>query len=197
MKKKALPADGRAFEKLFNEYVRPLTLYAMQFVKEQEIAEDIVQDVFLYIYEKRGTYPVSDHREHFLYNLVRNRCLNSLEHRKIRKENNPGSSPVLNQHAEDPFELVSVIEFEHKFLEAVERLPSRCRRVFELSRFKELTNQEIADELGLSKRTVETFITQALRELRKRLKKYLPVGLWFLYCELFLYTCERMFDCYI
>ena len=196
MKKKAIPADGRAFEKLFNEYARPLTLYAMQFVREQGIAEDVVQDVFLYIYEKRENFPVHDHREHFLYNLVRNRCLNRIEYQKIRNESNPGHHSISGQHQEDPFELVSAIEFEHKYLEAVERLPSKCRQVFELSRMKGRKNQEIADELGLSKRTVETYITKALKILRRRLRSYLPVGLMILLSELFFSSCDCIMNCF-
>jgi RNA polymerase sigma-70 factor (family 1) len=177
---KAKPAEGRAFEKLFNEYVRPLTLYAMQFVGEHEVAEDVVQDVFLYIYEKRDVVPVSEHKEHFLYSLVRNRCLNRLEYQKIRRENNPASHGFFNQHPEDPFEIVSVMEFENKYLQIVENLPHKYRKVFEASRFDGKTNQEIADESGFSKRTVETYISHVLRILRKKLKRYLPLILWLL-----------------
>lgn len=196
MKRRAKTAQERAFEKLFTEFVRPLTLYALQFVKELSVAEDVVQDVFLYIYEKRESFPVGDHKDHYLYKLVRNRCLNRLEYQKIRNESNPCNKQSTVQQ-ENPFELLSAIEFEHKYLLAVERLSPRCRKVFELSRFEGRTNQEIADELGVTKRTVETFITQALKKLRKSLKRYLQLGLLLLNSELIFHTCERLIACLI
>ncbi|MFH0756569.1 MAG: RNA polymerase sigma-70 factor [Bacteroidota bacterium] len=196
MKARSKPVDRRAFEKLFNEYARPLTLFAMQFVRDQGMAEDVIQDVFLYIYEKRDAHPVGDHKEHFLYSLVRNRCLNRLEYQKIRRENNPDSFPLFNQPPEDPFELVSVIEFENQYLQAVERLPSKCRQVFEMSRFEGRNNQEIANQLGLSKRTIETYISKALKILRRKLGKFLAVGLLFLFSEVIFSSCEYIFNCY-
>jgi len=195
VKRRAKTAQERAFEKLFTEFVRPLTLYALQFVKELPVAEDVVQDVFLYIYEKRETFPVGDHKDHYLYKLVRNRCINRLEYQKIRNGSNPINDPSTVQQ-ENPFELLLAIEFEHKYLQAVEKLSPRCKRVFELSRFEGRTNQEIADELGLTKRTVETFITQALKKLRKSLKRYLQMGLLLLCYELFFLTCETLFTCF-
>ncbi|MEN8230068.1 MAG: RNA polymerase sigma-70 factor [Bacteroidota bacterium] len=189
-------ATGGVFEKLFREYFRPLVVYALQYVKEEGIAEDIVQDVFLYIYEKKDSFPVHGHKRYFLYNLVRNRCLNRLEYQKIRKENNPVLHTLFNNSPEDPFELVSVIEFEHRYLQTVENLSPKCRQVFEMSRFEGRKNQEIADELGMSKRTVETHITQALKILRKRLRRYLPLGFLFWFSEIFYPTCEWVFNCF-
>ena len=195
MIRRAKTAQERAFEKLFNEFVRPLTLYALQFVKELSVAEDVVQDVFLYIYEKRETSPVDEHKDHYLYQLVRNRCLNRLEYQKIRKESNPIKGQITAQQ-ENPFDLLAAIEFEHKYLLAVEKLPPRCKMVFELSRFNGRTNQEIANELGLSKRTVETFITQALKKLRRNLRRYLQMGLILICGEFFFHTCEKLFTCF-
>ncbi len=174
--KKAPPS--REFEVLFREYFRPLTVFAKKYVKVQEVAEDIVQDLFLYLYEKENITEHDNRNGHFLYRLVRYRCLNHLEFQKIRNKKHPElqSHPVSNPH--DPLESLHRIELEHKYLQSLESLSPKCREVFEMSRLEGKLNQEIADELKLSKRTVETHISQALKILRKKLIDYLRVILF-------------------
>ena len=174
---KKAPPD-REFELLFREYFRPLTVFAMQYVKVQAAAEDIVQDLFLYLYEKEN-FADQDYTDiYYLYKLVRYRCLNHLEFRNIRKKKNPEIQPNNPVNQDDPLESVQRIELEHKYLQAIEALSPKCRKVFEMSRLEGKRNQEIADELRLSKRTVETHISQALKILRKKLVDYLSVILF-------------------
>ena len=175
--KKKLSAN-QAFEKLFRDYFRPLTVFALQYVKVEEAAEDIVQDLFLYLHE-RGDFDITKKGASYqLFKLVRYRCLNHLEYQRIRKVTNPEilQSPESNPH--DPLEAIALIELEHKYLLAMESLSPTCREVFEKSRRDGRKNQEIADEMNLSKRTVETHITQALKVMRKMLTEYLRVFLF-------------------
>jgi len=175
--KKKLSAN-QAFEKLFREYFRPLTVFALQYVKVEDVAEDIVQDLFLYLHE-RGDFDIEKKGASYqLYKLVRYRCLNHIEYQRIRRETNPEflQDPESNPH--DPLDSVALIELEHKYLQAVESLSPKCRVVFEKSRRDGRKNQEIADEMKLSKRTVETHITQALKVMRKMLAEYLRVILF-------------------
>jgi RNA polymerase sigma-70 factor (ECF subfamily) len=166
---------SKELEVLFREYFRPLTVFAKQYVKVQEVAEDIVQDLFLYLYEKEEFKQHDNTNGRFLYRLVRYRCLNHLEFKNVRNRKNPElyAHPVSNPH--DPLEQVERIELEHKYLQSLEALSPKCREVFEMSRMEGKLNQEIADELNLSKRTVETHISQALKILRKKLADYLRV----------------------
>ena len=169
---------NQEFEVLFREYFRPLTVFAKQYVKVQEVAEDIVHDLFLYLYEKEE-FKLHDNRNgRFLYRMVRYRCLNHLEFQNIRNRKNPEIqvNPVSNPH--DPLEMVQRIELEHKYLQSLEALSPKCREVFEMSRIEGWKNQEIADELKLSKRTVETHISNAIKLLRKKLTDYLRVILF-------------------
>jgi RNA polymerase sigma-70 factor (ECF subfamily) len=163
----------QAFRKLFLDNIRPLTMYAMQYVNDPEGAEDIVQDVFLYIYEKRDLWQVHKRGNYYLYRLVRYRCLNYLDHQKVRLTGNPSVREQLHQDPEDPLETIQRIELEYKYLDTLENLPPKCRRVFEMSRNEGKSNQEIADELNLSRRTVESHISLALKVLRRKLRKYL------------------------
>ena len=166
------------FEALFKRYFRPLTVFAMQYVKIREVAEDIVQDLFLYLYEKEDFADHDNSDGHYLYRLVRYRCLNYIEFQNIRKKTNPETRPNFANNPHDPLESVMQIELEHKYLQSIEALSPKCREVFEKSRLEGKRNQEIADELRLSKRTVETHISQALKILRKKLLDYLSVILF-------------------
>lgn len=175
--KKKLPAN-QAFEMLFREYFRPLTVFARQYVKVQEVAEDIVQDLFLYLHEK-GDFDISvKGASYHLYRLVKYRCLNHLEYQRIRDKSNPVLIPDPGSNPHDPLEIVKRIELEHKYLQAIESLSPKCRKVFEMSRIEGRKNGEIADEMKLSIRTVETHISHALKVMRKKLIGYLSVILF-------------------
>jgi RNA polymerase sigma-70 factor (family 1) len=163
------------FEALFLEYFRPLTVYAMQFVTNQMVAEDIVHDLFIKLYENREAHSLKTLTGNYFYRSVHNRCLNQLDHKKVRLDKNPEIQESITYAPSDPFEIVSFIEFEHKFMQSLELLPPKCRKIFEMSRMEGKKNHDIADELKISKRTVETQISQALKVMKKKLIKYLPV----------------------
>lgn len=139
------------------------------------MAEDIVQDLFLYLHEK-GDFDINvKGAANHLYKLVRYRCLNHIEYQHIRDKNKSEIRPGPESDPNDPLESVALMELEHKYLQAIESLSPKCREVFEKSRREGRKNQEIADEMKLSKRTVETHISQALKVMRKVLKEYLRV----------------------
>lgn len=169
------PTSNQAFEMLFNEYFRPLTVFAKQYVRIKEVAEDIVQDLFLYLHEKGDFDVTKEGAAYQLYKLVRYRCLNHIEYQRIRKKQSPEIRTEAQNNPYDPLEAVALIELEHKYLQALESLSPKCREVFEKSRLGGKKNQEIADEMKLSKRTVETHVSNALKVMRKMLKEYLRV----------------------
>ena len=172
------PSANQTYEQLFREYFRPLTVFARRYVSEEGVAEDIVMDLFLYLHEK-GDFDISiKGAVNQLYKLVRFRCLNHIEYQQVRKRNLTETRLEMQIPPDDPFELVNAIELENKYLLALEELSPKCREVFEKSRVYGLKNQEIADRLQLSKRTVETHISQALKVMRKMLGEYLRVLLF-------------------
>ena len=172
----ALPT--KEFEALFREYFRPLVVFAKQYVKVQEVAEDIVQDLFLYIFEREKPAETHDLKGPYLYKLVHYRCLNHLEYQSIRKKKNPEAQHRLSFNPHDPLEFVKQIELENKYLQVLEGLSPKCRKVFEMSRLEGMKNQEIADQMNLSKRTIETHITNALKTFREKMSEYLRVILF-------------------
>lgn len=164
-------------ELLFQEYFRPLTVFALQYVKTMEAAEDIVQELFVYLYEKGDLNGKDPFPGTFLYRMVRNRCLNYIEYQNVRRnkgaELEAAAYSVGNPH--DPMEYIEEIELEDKYLQSLEALSPKCRKVFTMSRIEGVSNQEIAQQLHLSKRTIETHISQALKILREKLKDFLSV----------------------
>ena len=171
------PLSDKDFENLFLEYFRPLTVYAKQFVADLMIAEDIVHDLFMKLYEKRSVLSNKTLTASYLYRAVHNQCINYIDHRTVRREKNREIQETMGSSPEDPLQVVSYIEFEHKFLQCLELLSPKCREIFEMSRVDGKKNQEIADELKISKRTVETHISQALKLIKKKLSKYLQMVL--------------------
>ena len=173
MKKDAI--NIKEFEKIYREYFRPLTVYALQFIDRQEIAEDIVQDLFLDLYEKGKILDNKTINKNYLYKSVQNSCINKLRYHKTRDKNESKVMQVLNSFNPTPEDIVQEIEIDHKMLEVLESLPCVNRKVFEMSRYQGKSNKEIAEIQSISKRTVESHINQALKILRKKLKKYLLI----------------------
>ncbi len=168
-------------ETLFRQNFRPLTVYAMQFVRDKAVAEDIVQELFVNLFEKKETFQSKTLSKSYLYKAVHNRCINHNKYQKLRKEINPVIQESMSQVPEDPLQLSAFIEFQDKFLQVLEELPPKSRQVFEMNKMEGIKNQEIADSLKLSKRTVQKHIYLALKRLRKKLFKYLNVLIFFLF----------------
>lgn len=182
------------FEALFRGNFRPLTVYAMQFVKEKAIAEDIVQELFVNFYEKKETLKTGSLNKSYLYKSVHNRCLNHIRDQKLRRDMNPAIQESLIKLPEDPHELAVFIEFQDRFLQVLDELPEKRRQVFEMSRMEGKSSAEIADKLNISKRTVEKHIQLALKRFRKYLFGYIGglslliilslIYVWFIICVL-------------
>lgn len=165
-----------AFELLFKKYYSVLVVFAQKMIGDTDTSKELVQDVFVNFYEKRKTIKIHTSLKAHLYQSVRNRCLNH-----IKRENT-----IRNHHQTIEVELkdshvvldkqIEEVELEQRLFKAIKSLPEKCRVIFEMSRLDGLTNQEIADELELSKRTVETQISKALRIIREKLHDHLLIG---------------------
>lgn len=158
----------------------------MKFTRSKDSAEEVVQDVFVNLWEKRFTLVVNSSLRAYLFTAVRNQSLNYLKHLQVINEYNSYYSDMLNDAGyyyslsqETGASLLMASELEKKIEEAVDSLPKECRRIFLLSRHDGLKNQEIADELGISVNTVQKQMSIALGRLKIALKNYLPS---FLFC---------------
>lgn len=169
------PIGIEAFEELFKQYYAPLVVYACKYVSNVDIAREIVQDFFVKLYEKRQTLTIGVSVKSYLYRSVFNSCINYINQRNIQDKHLKNID--LERDVEENLESeMNTVELQHKIYEVIDELPSKCRRIFKMNRLEGLKNEEIAVQLNLSKRTVETQISKALKILRKKLADYLPVN---------------------
>ncbi|MDR0573149.1 MAG: RNA polymerase sigma-70 factor [Tannerella sp.] len=168
------------FEKIYAEYYNRMFLFAKEYVISEEDAKNIVQDVFLFIWEKKDILEIKVSLSAYLFTLIKNKCIDHLRHLNIadqfRKEYKAKLSALelLNEMTSSEEDLEKIIH------DAIDRLPERCRIIFIKSRFERKKYHEIASELNLSPNTVENQIAVALKKLRKELKDYLPALLFML-----------------
>lgn len=165
-----------AFGQLFHFYYAPLCRYATGIVLEPEEAEEIVQQVFLRIWERRAELNITVSFKAYLYRSVHNASLN---HKQRRKNNvRFDDAPLRVVHAAEASHEMDVKMLEKEIGKALNVLPEQCRKIFELSRFEELKYREIAELLDISVKTVENQMGKALRIMRERLSAYLPLLLF-------------------
>lgn len=160
--------NEKAYEKLFHEYYRPLTVFANNYLRDLDASKELVQDLFVSIYENRRSLIITTSLKSYLYQAVRNRCLNHLKKDEVRRVYQ--TQAARNQDPGETLEEeILVNELEHQIFHIISQLSPKCREVFIMSRVKGFKNQEIADSLDISRRTVETHITHALKALREEL----------------------------
>lgn len=170
-------ADGdiTTFEMLFRTYYQPLCNYAYTFLQDRQDAEEIVQSTFLMVWEKKNELAIRTSVKPYLYAMVRNACLNALKHEKIKQRHAGEELATAERSYDSVAHIVATNELEFRIKEAIDELPEQCRMVFKLSRFEELKYSEIAEQLGISIKTVENHMGKALKIMRDRLRDYLPI----------------------
>jgi RNA polymerase sigma-70 factor (ECF subfamily) len=167
--------DEATFEQAFRQYYGRLCTYVAGFTNDIDEAEEVVQQVFVDIWEKRKELSVSVSFKSYLYRAAHNRAINRIRHGKVRQLHADEYRHVTSLSHENTAEAIHQKELQKKIAEAINVLPEQCRMVFKLSRFEDLKYSEIADQLGISVKTVENHMGKALRILREELKEYLPL----------------------
>lgn len=164
-----------AFEKLFRTHYKPLCTYAWSFLNEKDESEEVVQSVFIRVWDKRNTLFIETSFQAYLYRMVRNACLNVIKHARVKKEHVKHEMAGGETMHEGVTQSLIASELEGRIAEALKKLPEQCRIVFQLSRFEELKYAEIAEQLDISVKTVENHMGKALKLMRVYLKEYLPL----------------------
>lgn len=156
-----------AFRLLFERFYNYLVLYAMKRVQQREIAEDVVQEVFVAIWENAKVYNSFVGFRSFLYDAVQNRCIDYLKHKAVEDRYVVYSLAHHDDEGEREYDLMREEIYRELYL-AVNELPDRCKEVFELH-LQGKKNEEIAELLSLSVQTVKTHKKNAVRFLKERL----------------------------
>jgi RNA polymerase sigma-70 factor (ECF subfamily) len=163
------------FEEMFKTHFRALHSYAFTIIREESHAEEIVQQVFYKVWERKKDLNINQSLKSYLYQSVYNESLNYLKHLKVKKAHQSYILSTSGEEESSSSKKLMVKELEAKIVEALKLLPEQCRTIFQLSRFENLKYREIADQLGLSVKTVENQMGKALRIMRTHLAEYLPV----------------------
>jgi len=162
-----------AFEKVFTRYYSTLCAYSRLFIRSGDVCENIVQELMLWIWENHSELHINDSLSRYLFTATRNRCLKHISHEMVERRVLDEMHKKLHGQFESP-DFYIVRELEERIRDAVARLPDSYRQAFELNRYERKTYDEIASMLGVSSKTVDYRIQQALRLLRISLKDYLP-----------------------
>lgn len=170
------------FELIYKQYYPKMFAFAKNYIPANEDAENIVQDVFLSLWERKQEIVISYTLVTYLFTLVKNRCLNFLRHKLIEEEFNSQMKEELRFKLDAlesmDYSYQSEKELQEIIRRALDSLPERCREVFIKSRIEGLKYKEISEELGISVNTVENQMVTALKKLRVELKDYLPLLLF-------------------
>lgn len=156
-----------------------MVAYAYNFLKEQEASEEICQEVFFQLWINREKTEIKTAISSYLYRAVRNRCINLIKHIDIRENYKQYNSEQLESNQSHSTDALTVSELDQKIRTAIDQMPLQRKKIFIMSRYEELTYKEIAEKMGLSKKTIENQMGKALQYLREELKDYLPLLLIF------------------
>ena len=165
--------DLKAFDTLFRRYYPMLCAYGHRFV-ELEDAEEIVEDSLLWIWENRETLVIESSLNSYLFKMVYRRALNNLAHIDATQRADTRFYEEMQEMLQDT-DYYQVEELTRRIEEAIAALPESYREAFVMHRFRDMSYKEIAETLGVSPKTIDYRIQQALKQLRTDLKDYLPL----------------------
>jgi RNA polymerase sigma-70 factor (ECF subfamily) len=161
-----------AFEVLFRTYYRELCTYACKYFQDKDTAEEIVQDLFYKLWEKKETLVIRSSVRSYLYRSVYNNTMMLLREKNTRKTTNVLSLNSDMIPGDGPDSTMETNELDQIVQSTLSSMPQKVRRIFEMSRFEGLKYKEIASRLFISIKTVEANMGKALKLFRQNLKEY-------------------------
>jgi RNA polymerase sigma-70 factor, ECF subfamily len=167
--------DSRSFEQVFHLYAENLVRYATTILKDLDEAEDIVQQLFVSIWDKKNIPNITGSLKSYLYRSVYNSSLNKLKQSKVKESYAVNMAYVSDGLTLSTNAVAEQNELAKAIQKAIDDLPEQCRLVFTMSREEQLKYQEIAEKLGISIKTVENQMGKALKHMRNRLKEFMVI----------------------
>ena len=168
-----LESDKEAFAHLFNVLWPSNYNYALSIIVDKEVAEDIVQEVWIYLWQNRKKI-VNTHFEAYVHTCVRNMCYKHLRDNKLQRIHQEVLED-LSVEAEAT-QKANLEALNSSVDQQLDKLQPRCQEIFRLSRFEQLSNEEIAQMFGISKHSVQNQLSLALKTMRYALKVLLPLA---------------------
>lgn len=163
MEKSALE-DQEKFRLLFLKFYPKVKAFITYFVKSEITAEDLSQDIFEQLWEKRDFLPEIKFLNAYVFRMAKNAAINYLKSQKVKDDFVTSYVASSDYSIEED---VYAKELELLIRLTIEKMPEQRRKIFEMSRYKNLKNAEIAEKLGISKKTVENHLNIALKQIRR------------------------------
>ena len=173
------------FEQLFKSLYTPLCRYALGIISDEMQAEEIVQDVFMILWQQDRMGNTPSNIQGYLYRAVHNKSLNFLKHEKVKEKYQKYVQTRPSNHNNSAEQQLETKELQLRIKNAMLKIPEKCRTVFHLCRQDELSYREIAKKLNISIKTVENQMSKALKILRLELKDYLVILIGFYFLSIF------------
>lgn len=159
-------------EYLFKEYYQALCVHAYRILNNTEVAEDIVQDVFMKLWNKKDQININTSVKSYLYKSTTNTALNYLEKNKVIVQSDEALEFEPNGQVAPDLQM-SAKQLKSRIDEAINNLPPKCKTIFILSRHEGMKYKQIADHLNISVKTVENQMSIALERIREHIKQFI------------------------
>jgi len=180
-----LVTDGEsAIDLIFRKHYTFLCKSVYRIIPDSQITEDLAQEVFYEVWKKRERLKITTSLKAYLKRAALNKALNYIRDQKIDFRNAPAKEELVSK-ADNVIQELAADNLQQEIDAAIDSLPERCRLVFVLSRFEEMSYKQIAEQLDISIKTVENQISKALKSLRVALADHLPLGLLLLILTVF------------
>ncbi|MFO7922442.1 MAG: RNA polymerase sigma-70 factor [Bacteroidales bacterium] len=171
-KEKRQSLNKDIFQNLFEKYYPNLCRFASGYLGDHDTAEEIVQQVFINLWNQKDSIDPERPVKSYLFTSVKNRCLNHIRDRKkFRNYYLDIETDLIIPVAEK--DIIKEEDLEKQLAKALDKLPEKCREVFMLCRFEDMKYKDVAEKLGISQKTVETQMSKALKILREEFKDLL------------------------
>ena len=178
IQRKIQEGDIKEFEQLFKKYYEPLCLYANGVVRDMDVAEEIVQDLFYSYWKNRTSLSIQLSLNAYLYRSIKNNSLSYLRQQSVRQRYAERSKSEFVEVESTTVEDEMVAKELNKVItDTLNQLPERCSKVFQMNRFEGKKYQEIAEKLAISIKTVEADMGKALHLFRENLKRFNRVAM--------------------
>ncbi|KAF0199383.1 MAG: RNA polymerase sigma-70 factor ECF subfamily [Bacteroidetes bacterium] len=176
--------DVKVFESVFREFYAPLCVHARRYLIDPDVAEEVVQDMFFKMWERRDALIITSSLAAYLYKSVTNHSLNHIKYQShLRKYQEYVGFRTEDHQSVSVHDALVHSDLEKQLISLVKSMPERRRMIFEMSRLEGLRYHDIAEKLGISLKTVEIQMSKALEFMRERLRDYLPT-LWLIFSML-------------
>jgi len=181
---KVKTGEKNAYQELFERYSPRIYQFSLSYLKNKSDAEELVQDVFLKIWEKRETLDQSKNIESFIFKVAVNTIYDFIRHKNIENAFNDFARANFETDSNNTWHTVIFDEMTANLKELVAKLPEQQQKIFQLSKEEGLASEEIAEKLNLSKRTVENHLYRAVSFLKENFRRdsFISVLFFYLIC---------------